>query len=394
MPSNSSTQYNNTLGGFAGWSATESLLGTCMGSDQSVIFSSFRIDINTAPTGSASWTFNIRVNGITVSTITITGSATSGTSSTAFIVNPSDQITLQSVPSGSPVALTWMRIIHKIRGDQSYWFTAVSSGTDIVAGNNKFLAPQFGGVQGQVNEYIRMPTSGTLSNLYLNTDVSQTGSGVTATLQVNPYVAGAYTGYVNQSLSCTVTAGNTKANDTNLAHAYHVNEGDLVGWNVVGNSGCPASRMFIGCMFTPDIPGEFVVLGGTQLAQNLSQYVMNQLNPNATEANIQCLAYACTVQKLANLVRISTGASIASGQTGTYTARKNGANAGSPSNLSSLVTGTAIANDDLTDSFTCVDGDLLSFSVATSATITSGPAYFSPGWVYYIPREDAFMGAF
>lgn len=375
------------IGCSSNWTTTESARAVVVSAPGAI--DRLFVELDAAPGSGAgdAYRFTLRLNGAdTTLTCTITQPDVAGSDVTHSVaVVAGDVITIQSeylnTPSETP------------RAQYAVRFTGTNVQESLLVGNlygvnNAALA--YHSVQGlsadtaTENDARQVcPTAGTISDLYINCseDPGTDPDAYRVTLRLN----GAST-----TLTCTVTANATTANDT--THSVAVVAGDVLTMMAEPlNSPSATPNIAFGMTFTADTDGESIITGGYNdpLDNAATEYniLVNgsyTVAWTATEAAAQELGLSCTLRKLHVLLSAAPGA----GNTYTFTPRVNAA---SPADgLSVAITGTDTTGSDLTHSVVVADSDNLALMCVPDSSPDAANAYW--GLVQYISTIKSVNG--
>ncbi len=229
-----------------------------------------------------------------------------------------------------------------------------------------------------------LPMAGTISSLYvgLATAPGAGGNMYTFTLMKNG---------VATALTCFATGTGNGTGDTNkfcsdLGHPVSVSATDLISIKIVPFSN-PALQTSIrfGIVFTPNIDGQTIIMGGTDSVYASTALYTNTVGgtflTSGTE-NDQKTLFA-TSGMVSNLYIISSAAP-GSGQTRTFTMAKNS----SAQALSCSMPNNTICSD-TSNSFSVLAGDFLDLQyTATASSVTGSISY---GFVFTPSHTGDFL---
>lgn len=291
---------------------------------------------STAPGGSASYTITLQKNGVPTNVAcTITGAATSCSSTNSFSIAAGDKYSIQSVPASSPASST-LRI--------SSIFDSHTKGQAIFVTSDGNSLPststaEFTGVCGKTNwnststRGILMPTNGTVSNFFVEQTVA---SGIAASGKSRQYFVLKNT--VQTPVTCTVSETATTCNDTSNSFTFVA--GDILLFEQIPTATPSATNVVLGLAFTPDIDGESIHGNQTvtTFSNSVSQYVyLNDLNygPSSTELNFTSISPNSNI--VAKKLRVSLAVAAGTSKTWLIGFRQNNAT----SALSCSITGNS-----------------------------------------------------
>lgn len=349
----------------AGANATESFKQSVMANSGTL--NNLFVKFATAPGVGKNWVLILRVNGVdTALTLTIADSAVSGSDTTHSVsYSAGDKLSVKVVPTGTPATtLGGMSL------DGSSTTQQVVSGdeTALSTSANNYLG-LFNGraVAATTDQALIMPTAGTISNLYVGTDVAPGGTAsYTVTLVKNG---------IDQTLTSAISAAATS--NTNLANSVSVVAGDTVYWKVVPATTPAAARIRIGVRFAPTTDGESVIMYGTTGA--LTNAGLNNFmapgsgagGANATEVNRGAMMSTSYVLK-----NFYCAVDTAPGATASYTFTVRSALANTT--LTAQITGAGVVSaNDLTHTPNSTAGDWLTVNAVSAGAPTATPAQWS-----------------
>jgi len=322
-----------------------------------------RIELSAAPGIEGSnkkFDFTVYKNGNpTALIVTILETATSGTDlSNTVVCAVGDLITLQITPSNTPtssVRATWvMDFIPDIAG-QTLFMSATGQLTQ-----NIFIPPIFGVITSATEFDIELliPCSGTIKNLYVNSEVAPGGS--------NTFIFTVRKNNVDQTLSVTLTAAQTSGNNT--SNSFTVAAGDRISIQRTGTStvGLNAYGQF-GLTFIPDIMGNFILsyINGSNTINrnNAIEFIASSaiLALNTSETSVDQIISECTIKNIYVNLSSAPGASASY----IFTLSKNA----TPQTLTVTIADTATNGNASTD--VSIDNSNL---LSTKRTKTGTPA--------------------
>jgi hypothetical protein len=235
-PSATALQFISPSSGGGPWSTTETQFA---GVGASGFLTNFRVNLTAAPGSGKSRSVTIRKNGVDQITVTVSDLATSNVTNAQVAVSPGDLISLSTQPSGSPASATVSWSMDFQGGAAGVTTTMAASNTSGTALG--YIPPEANtnfGTSAPANELL-VSEDGTFSNLYVTLG-AVLGSGTRSfTLRKNG---------VNQSLTCTISAGGQSASDT--LNSVSVAAGDRI-VIVTGGSAVAITSVGVGMTFTP-----------------------------------------------------------------------------------------------------------------------------------------------
>lgn len=381
-PSTTLVSYAPFTNGLIAWDTSSETTGqNVAGGVSAWTISNIVITLATAPGGAASYTFQLRINGLSATggSGVISGSNTTVTIAGPFTINPGDVYNWQCTPSGGPAGTGDINQLFDVQGDgQMLSLPSTSTHTD-AAGTTHFSAlDQRGNQNTEALAVFPIACAGVISDVYINTDVDP-GNGKNVVLTLRK--AG-----VSQSLTVTLTGNGTtsKTAHTN-ANPFTVSPGDRLCWQHVVDPGANTVRVRIGALFTPTTGGQIFYMfeGGT--AAGSTQYCAGESGTSVAETR-QMIMPACTVSNM--YVDTSSFGTPAAGQLETNTLRKKTGGSTSDTSLQAVVTGTATTANDTTHSASFLAGDLESVRQDQGAGATS-PMGVKASMVFFFPQSGA-----
>lgn len=367
-PSNSVANFNTPTGINLTPTNVESTRNRCTFPCSTTV-SQLYVKLDTAPGGSASYTFKIRKNGAdTGVTLTITGAATSGTDTSHSVTFAAgDVITISSTPASTPTAPTnvyWNFVVDT--GSNS--FTPIIGSIDTSTGLSntipsyiEFMGSTSSGTAWSATEApVQMvaPCAGTLDNFYVSFGTAPGGSA--------SYTLAIVQNGTPSTLTTTVSAASTTGADT--THSIAVAAGDSISISATPASTPTVSIMGWGLRFTPTVTGQsfFCMDSRNSPSNSATQYespaTIGGGGWNATETARQVIIGDCTLQ--AFYVTIGTAPALTKSRT--FVVRNNaGATA-----LTSTISGTSTAGNITGQSVAIAQGDLVSLEAQQSGTPT------------------------
>lgn len=235
-PSSTTTQYISPSSGASAWSNTETQFAAMAVSG---FLTNFRINLTAAPGVGRSRSVTIRKNGVDQITVTVSDTATNNVTTAQVAVSPGDLISLSTTPSGSPASATVTWSMDFQGGAAGVTMTTAASNTTSTAlGYIPPEANQGFGTSAPANELL-VSEDGTFSDLYVTLGAVLASGTRSFTLRKNG---------VNQSLTCTISAGGANASDT--VNSVSVVAGDRI-VIVTGGSAVAITSVGVGMKFTP-----------------------------------------------------------------------------------------------------------------------------------------------
>lgn len=373
-PSNSVTQYGLVAGNRSNWYSTHDEAANVI--PIAGTLKQLRVEMSTAPGVGNAHAYTIYKNGVaTAATCTISGSSTqcSDLSNTVSIA-AGDTLSIESVPSGSPVSSGFFRM--------AWIFEGGSQESIVIGGTRSNLlvntATRFGQVQGTTSltatesqREAPAPTGGTFSDLRVIVGSAPgAGTSYTFTLRKN----GADT-----AVTCAIADSATNCSDT--ANSVAVVAGDLLSLEITpsGAAATPTARW--GFKWAPTTDGESIFLtasAGTMNTGGGNRYVPpggTSETWQSTEGNAIHIAQPVTLRSM--YVAINGAASGTSGSY-TFASRVNTADG----NLSVVIADAASTGSDTVNSDVVSAFDLLTIRSQSSGTVNS--RYAGVGLVAYI----------
>lgn len=363
-----------SAGGNVAWNATESTMFQIM--PVTGTFSALRATLS-GTSGTGSRAFTVRKNGAdSALTTTITNATSNSDLSNSVSVSAGDTVDLKQVTSGTLNAVTtYWNLIFTAANANEYPLLHNPTGTMPAAGAVRYISLQ-GDAGYSTTEATRtsvIPTSGTLSKMYILLNSTLTGTFI-VTVRVNG---------VDTALTTTVTAGNTTANNT--SNTISVSPGDRVTVSVTNNDGSVLPRMAMGLKWSPTVNGEVIAtypMAGSQAASTTRYYpVMGaSIGPTGTEGSAQQICSAATIKKLYIYNPTPFFTDGEDGDTIVNTFRLNG----SDSSITTTLNATEGAANDTAHTVTCSNGDLI--SMGSTASAGTGTVQVSAGLVMLVDQ--------
>lgn len=328
---------------------------------QDMIVKDLYYELITAPGSSASRTVTVFKNGSSTSlsaTVSDTDTSGSDTSNMVFL-QKGDTISIQQSSSGSPTASNGIFAFTQV-GTGQMWvgkapFSSSSAGSLTPQGANRRSSASSSVAQ------IPMPTAGTISDFYLYTNTAP-GSGTS-------WDGTVYKNGSSTSLGATISDTATSANDT--VDTVSVVAGDDIKIFETETGAAASSIRRFSMLFTPTTHGESVWGGAVDdtLPTTGTEYQGVVTNASLWGASSFEDSRANRVGATwdAKEFRVETTSSPGTGDTWTFTLRKNLADTA----LSFGISGSATSGSD-TGTVTFSSGDKMSQSVAVTGSPTSG----------------------
>jgi len=233
------------------------------------------------------------------------------------------------------------------------------------------------GGTGESNEQFPVAVAGTIDNLYASMEPAPgTGETVDFTMRKNGG---------DTSLTCQISGTGKSANDT--SNSFTVARDDYISFKTVSsnNGSFAGGRPRIGWRFTPTTSDEVLLSGGVDgsgsgFGADSKYYTLSGMRVgDTTEINRQ-IVFPCAGTLDNMTVLNSTGPG--SGDTRTFTVRKNG----SGTNLAVTLSDFETTGEDTVDSVTIAAGDLLSIQHTYTGTPTSS---VDGGWSFRFVPDTA-----
>lgn len=362
---NANTEENSIWGGHS-WSAAAYNRAQIMptGGELSVL----DVKLSNAPGAGNNYKFNVLVNGVASAlTVTISNAETRGTDTTHQVtVSPFDIIQIQSVPTSSPSTTMARYSVNFVSSVAQEIVMLADCGPS--TGSPTWNPMQQGGAGSSGTEaytHAPMPCDGTFRTMRaMMTNAPGAGKSMTFTLRVNGG---------DTALECVIQNAMTQNSD--ISSDVHVSRGDMVNWQATP-AGTPAypGVCYVSCVFVPDTADQQVLLGvaGDGLASAATEY--NKLTDgmvNCTWSGTDNRFQGVRTMDMHDLIVVLTAAP-GVGKTRSFTLMVNGA----PSALVATVSGTDTEGEDITNTVTLTDDDIVSIK-----TIPSGsPALARAAW--------------
>jgi hypothetical protein len=317
--------------------------GSVATEDKSMVFpvagtiTALKFTTQTQPTGSASYTATVRVNGVsTAATCTVNSSTAICDWSGSVSVNAGDYATVMTHPANSPPATL---------GGGSIVFQPATPGDVAIVSAARTAAfstsavqgtmPMSGNTPGTVSAAGRrhgiLPDSGTLDRFYVNTNAPGTGTSYAWAMLKNGAAP-------SPQPACTTADTATTCNDT--SNAFTNSAADDIEFQGTPSNTPAASNAVFGLRWRPTCSGftscfPLIMTTSTSDPTTGTTYYQPQ-GGNAvgstTEANVQIPAHSMTLRRMYVKLLAAPG----TGVTRTYTVRKNGVDTG----MTCGVTGT------------------------------------------------------
>jgi hypothetical protein len=374
---------NNALNNL--WNANEEAENTgvtaCPISD-AIVVTSITAWCATAPGGTASYTLVLR-SGLssTAASLTITGSATTGSWQGAISLAQLAQIDMMLTPSGSPAQSTVYWIIEYYTAGNFYLIPC--SNSNFFGGTGVYYQSPMGGnsIAGTTtatNQGIIIPTSLILTKISTMIDVPDSGG----TYTVQPYnvttsTASTFSAVASTLFTPVVSSAGTMALTAGQQMTMKIN-----------NSGSTWCRVATCLTVVPGVPGE-IILGYASLANLNGASVcyesvcgMGNDSWGTTESTLQMYLPPCTLTKLYTSIVTASGAA----KSWTFAVRSAAAATGITCTLTNVTT----AND-TTHQFVQPTPALVDMAVtpASSPAACAGARF---GFVQVIPQPmDALL---
>lgn len=324
-----------------------------------------RVDLRTAPGGSASWTWTLRKNGAdTAVVITISAGATSGTYSGAGVsYSAGDTINWKIVPATTPSTTNW-GVSSSVQQTATGMFAVLFGNTGTGGTTTTFYTPGGGNLSSTENQtYSPVPFAATLKNLYLKSDVDPGGTASwQATMRKN-------LADTSPALTCTISAGGalTVSDTTNQPT---VAAGDLISIHLTATNAPVSSRLSGGFSVAPNNDGDACWLQShSNAAQNNATNYANMHGAAASYATSEVIgnpqegSIACTIKALYVKLPTSPGA----GTQYTVTVRDGGVDTAA----TVVVSGTNTTGSITGQTITVNAADLLDISTVPASTPTA-----------------------
>jgi hypothetical protein len=323
----------------------------------------------TQPSGAATWTATIYINGSSTSaTCTVNSSTAIGDWTGNISVNAGDYATILVHPANTPAASAVA---------VSVGFTPITENDRIIAGGaistafstsatnyaTTFQGAALStGITG-ANSHPLLPDGGTIDKLYIDTNDPGVGKSYAFTIMKNG--TGGATSLAT-TISGTATAGNDTSNSVSVA------DGDRLHLRGVPSGTPNASNAVFGFRYVPSSVGRYPYFFSISAPGNSGTTYFHPVQGGASsggESVVKGITHSQTFEKISARVAAAPGAA-ASGKKWTFTLRVNGVDTSLTCDiLETATTGSA------TGSVTVSDNDFVSVSV----TPTSSPTNSSMG---------------
>jgi len=321
---------------------------------------------------SGSYTITLMKNGsVTALTTTVdSGTPTNSDAVNSVSFNVNDQCAIRVAPAGSATAIpAGMLKIGMAFTDSGGHHQPLLFRSGINTTQNTYFIPGSNSNDSttESGSSVIFPTSGTLSNFYLQTYSGGTpgaGKSVTFAIRVNS---------ATSTVTCTMSDSDTTCSDT--SNSVSVAKGDRVSI-VAAPTGTPTSIIPQGGIrFTPTIPGESVLLG--KAVSFLSATEIRYLYPGATTNGQQAVeALTTAVAPVAFTVRdlfVDYVSAQGSGNSRSVVFRQNAAT----TTVSATVSGTSQLQATSTDSVGVSIGDRVTFATEPISSPTGSSFRYS-----------------
>jgi len=324
--------------------------------------SRFYVQIDTPPGVGKSYAFTVMKNGIaTALEVIIADSATSAEDTThAISFAPGDTVSLRAVPTGTPDVPSnqYWNIQVDTSGQSAPLLTGLASMSSSLTRYGSMLAGHNSAAGWSATEsdmQVIVPTSGTLSNLYVKASGAP-GSG-------NSYELTVMKNGLPTGLQAILADSNTLASDT--THTVSVIAGDSLTIRAVPTSSPSGVTPSFGVAFTPTNTGENFMGFGSASAPSTTVANFEQLLGiglgawNATESARFMMPGPCTLRGL--YVKLITPPGL--GASRTFTIRKSTGDTVLTATISETdTTASVLANVE------CAQGDLIIIKSTVSTT--------------------------
>jgi hypothetical protein len=322
--------------------------GSVSTEDKSLVFpvagtiTALKFTTQTQPTGSASYTATVRVNGAsTAATCTVNSSTAICDWSGSVAVNAGDYATVMTHPANSPTATT---------GGGSIVFQPATPGDVAIVSAARTAAfstsavqgtvPMSGSTPGTVSASGRrhgiLPDSGTLDRLYVNTNAP----GTTSSGDKYDWAMLKNGAAPSPQPACTTLETATTCNDTSNAFTNNAADDIEFRGTPTNATALNASNAVFGLRWRPTCSGFtscfplIMTTSANELTSGTTYYQPQGGNAvgSTTEANVQIPVHSMTLRRMYVKLLAAPG----TGVTRTYTVRKNGVDTG----MTCGVTGT------------------------------------------------------
>ncbi len=280
-----------------------------------------------------------------------------------------DLCAIDITPTGTPTAQTNMQAAMTFDGTNSTDSIILGSGITINGSGaanslsyNAFGFTDPGPDNNEIAHKIEMPTAGTIDKLYFFSNKAP-GAGTSWAMTVRQN---------NATTTITCTESNTTATCNDTTHSISVNAGDFIDLAIQA-VGTPAAftNGFFGVRFTPTIPGESVMIAGTQ--SSISSIVNSTLmtggkDTGNDDVSVETIApVAFTWKKLFVDMNTAPG----SGASRTFVDRING----SSGTITTTVSNTNTSGNDTTHNDSVAAGNVFNW-LSTPTNSPTGSTNF------------------
>lgn len=319
---------------------------------------SFKLTAVTQPSGAATWTATIYINGsASGATCTLTSSVAICDWTGSISVSAGDYAVILVHPSGTPSSSIIMASTGFTPTTTNDTVILSSPGTSTFSTSAaNYVQPFDASLPGTLATARRtgvFPDGGTLDKFYINSVAPGSGKSYAYTI---------FTNGTGSTVTATISNAATSNNDT--SHSVSVSAGDYVNFEASPSGTPTASDAGMGARYLATTAGRYPYVT-SNVSDNGSATLYMTLNGNTTsttEANVQNITHSQTFEKLQVKFGNAPGTA-GSGKKYTVTLRKNGSN-------------TALTCDVLNTATTCSasgtvavnDNDLVGISIVPTST--------------------------
>jgi hypothetical protein len=343
------------------------------------IFSTFCVNLTTAPGTGAGWTWTLYKNGLDqYLSVNISGTQTQAcdlVDTTGFV--PGDLVALQVTPTTNPVPAS----------TYASWYilqTPAVPGETILFGSQQLGGPQYlslagnsSSLQVEADMATVIPAAGTVTKFIA--EYVGGGSSVTATLDQN------------ESPTALVSSLSTSGTYVEQPANLSISAGDALDVNLTGITG--TSAVYTSVVFVPDVAGQFVIptWRNAESDRDPTYYLPLTGRGADTLQPVEALAQQIggNVQIQGEYIRVNnapgTGAQFA------FTLRDNGANTAlstilSGSNLTACTTSASVSGCASGSVVAVNNFDFLDTMVVATGSPAASPAGVAVSYLAYVPQ--------
>lgn len=217
----------------------------------------------------------------------------------------------------------------------------------------------------ETNVQIIAPCSGTLENLYIDGDNPGSGNTIAVTARINE---------ADSTLTCTITNGNTTASDN--THAPSVSAGDRICFKIVTSASLGAGyyiyKLCMNLVSSDTVSGIAGYSSITGSSNNIYFAPSGGYSDSTEEKAVCIIPTSGTIKNL----RVRHNVAPGTGNTSTYTVRKNESN----TSLTCALTNTDVTASDTSNSFSVSAGDRITILYTKTNTPADSTIKFALEW--------------